>query len=235
MVGMAGQRVETITDHRSVQQLVVGRLRDAILDGALPSGARLKIEDLAADLGVSHMPVREALHVLVMEGLAVREPRRGVVVSTLSATDVLQAYRTTGVLEGLVARQAAEHITEADLDDVRRLVEGWRIQVETATPEERLQRNRELHTRIGEIARNRWAMEFLRQLWNYIYRVRHVYPQSLERARTAAMEHEAILEALAARDGERVEHLVREHNDHAVAELVRHLQESATRSEAAAS
>lgn len=232
---MPGQRVETITDHRSVQQLVVNRLRDAILDGTLPSGARLKIEDLAADLGVSHMPVREALHVLVMEGLAVREPRRGVVVSTLSATDVLQAYRTTGALEGLVARQAAEHMTEADLDDIRRLVVGWRAQLETATPEERLQRNRELHTRIGEIARNRWAMEFLRQLWNYIYRVRHVYPQSMERVRAAAIEHEAILEALAARDGEQVERLVREHNDHAVAELVRHLEETATRSEAAAS
>ena len=222
---MTDRRVGTITDHRSMQQLVVDRLRDAILDGTLPPGSRLKIEDLAADLGVSHMPVREALHVLVVEGLAVREPRRGVIVSALTPADVLHAYRTIGALEGLVTRQAAERLTENNLAELREVVAEY-AQLENATPEERLRRNRVLHARIGELSGNRWAMEFLRQLWNYIYRVRRSYPQSEARVRAAAVEHNAILAALASRDGERAERLAREHNERAVADLMQRLAES---------
>jgi DNA-binding GntR family transcriptional regulator len=221
--------IPLITDYQPVRDLVLQRLRDAILEGTLRPGTRLKINDVATELGVSHMPVREALHLLVVEGLAVRLPRRGVVVRPLTAEDVTSAYDVMGVLEGLAARQAAGRLSPAALQDLQNLLDQMQSLIERDDREALLRMNRAFHSRIYEASGNKWAGEFLRQLWNYTYRVRRLIPQSPARLRQAAVEHRAILEALAACDGVAAEQLVREHCARARDDVLAQLMEDASR------
>jgi DNA-binding GntR family transcriptional regulator len=220
---MTGLGIEAIADHQSIREVVLRRLRDAILDGAVAPGTRLKIDDLATELGVSHMPVREALQLLVVEGLAVHAPRRGVVVSQLTAEHAANAYDVMGVLEGLAARHAASTLSPAALAELRVLLERMAGELASGDRTALLLSNRAFHQRIYDAYPNTWSAEFLRQLWNHTYRLRRLYPQSLDRLRATAAEHQAIVAALEDCDGELAERLVRQHNERSRDDLLRQL------------
>jgi DNA-binding GntR family transcriptional regulator len=95
------------------------RLRDAILDGRLRPGQRLRAETLAIELGTSRTPVREALVALEGEGLVEVEPRRGAVVRSFHADDLLDLYEVRAVLEPHAAARAAERIRPEAIDRLR--------------------------------------------------------------------------------------------------------------------
>jgi DNA-binding GntR family transcriptional regulator len=84
-------------------------LRDQIISGDLPAGARLSVPALAAKLDVSRSPVREAIVRLVHERLAREEPRRGAVVADVSLKNLIAIYEVREVLEGLATRLAVEN------------------------------------------------------------------------------------------------------------------------------
>jgi DNA-binding GntR family transcriptional regulator len=96
-------------------------IREAIIDGRLAPGRRLKEEELARELGMSRTPVREALLVLQSEGLVESIPRRGATVRSYAADDLDDMYQLRAVLEGFAARRAATRISA---DDVARLEES---------------------------------------------------------------------------------------------------------------
>jgi len=207
---MAAKPLQPIED-LPVRQRVLQRLRDGIIDGTLAPGAALRIDRLAADLGVSHMPVREALHVLTVEGLAVRLPRRGVRVSALTAADLRSAYEAMAAIEGLAGRTAAQNLSAAALADLHEVLAPAPALAAAGDSAGLMRINREFHARIYDACHNRWVCEFCRQLWNYVYRLRRRYPQSTRRQQEAVREHLDILAALAGRDGERAEALIRAH------------------------
>src|SRR2546421_6975169 len=90
-------------------------IREAILDGRLPPGQRLKEEELARELGISRTPVREALLVLQTEGLVDAAPNRGAAVRSHDVDDLEDLYQLRALLEGYAARRAAANITDAAL------------------------------------------------------------------------------------------------------------------------
>src|SRR2546421_13031594 len=90
-------------------------IRQAILDGRLEPGSRLKEEELARELGISRTPVREALLVLQAEGLVDAVPNRGAVVRSHDANDLEDLYQLRALLEGYAARRAAANVTEQDV------------------------------------------------------------------------------------------------------------------------
>src|SRR5579864_9777932 len=90
-------------------------IREAIIDGRLPPGQRLKEEELAQELGISRTPVREALLILQAEGLVTAVPNRGAVVRTYTESDLVDMYELRALLESFAAHQAAKRITEAQL------------------------------------------------------------------------------------------------------------------------
>jgi DNA-binding GntR family transcriptional regulator len=96
-------------------------IREAIIDGRLAPGQRLKEEELARELGMSRTPVREALLLLQSEGLVASIPRRGATVRSYAADDLDDMYQLRAVLEGYAARRAATRISP---DDVARLEES---------------------------------------------------------------------------------------------------------------
>src|SRR5881628_3303257 len=113
--------VANLQDHPSLQEKVYDHLKQAILAGEIQPGERLLETRLAESLGVSRIPVREAIRKLERDGLIVVYPRRGVYASPLGPRDVDEVYAIRAVLEGLAARLAAEHRTEqhlARLDEI---------------------------------------------------------------------------------------------------------------------
>src|SRR5262245_24057043 len=93
--------------YRTKQEIVVTRLRDAILEERLVPGQWLRLRDLAQMLGTSTMPIREALQVLASEGLVTQLPHRGAQVAPLNAEEVEELYMARLGLEGLAARLGA--------------------------------------------------------------------------------------------------------------------------------
>jgi DNA-binding GntR family transcriptional regulator len=90
----------------------------AILEGQLRPGETLSISDLAADLGVSHSPVREALQRLSGQGLVVLRPARTAIVAPLSLADLQEIYRLRGLIEVDAAGRAAPMLSDGDLAEL---------------------------------------------------------------------------------------------------------------------
>jgi DNA-binding GntR family transcriptional regulator len=100
----------------STPDVIVDKLRRAILDGSIAGGTQLKQNDTAADFGVSVVPVREALQRLVAEGLAVLHPNRGVTVTQVSEKDFLEIAELRALLEPHALRLSAPHLSRGDFE-----------------------------------------------------------------------------------------------------------------------
>ena len=100
---------------------VLNVLMDWIMDGKLKMGDKLNTEDLARQLGVSRMPIREALNSLVRMGLAESIPYVGMRLVTLNQDDILQIYMMRHMLEPMVAEEACHKVTEDDIRHLERI------------------------------------------------------------------------------------------------------------------
>lgn len=109
-----------LSDNRSAEETATRALRSAILQGVLAPGQRLRQVDLAAQLGVSRIPLRDAFRRLEAEGLVYIDGRRGARVATLTADEVSEIYETRTLLEVHCIRLAVRNITDAG---VERLIE----------------------------------------------------------------------------------------------------------------
>jgi DNA-binding GntR family transcriptional regulator len=94
-------------EYRTMQRIVTDRVRSAILSGQFGPGERVPQDDLAQQLGVSRMPVREALRILESEGLVELRPHRGAVVVDLLPEDIAEVFEIRAMLEGKAAALAA--------------------------------------------------------------------------------------------------------------------------------
>lgn len=215
-----------IPEPHSLQAMALEYIRDAILEGKLPPGTPLRIANLASELGMSPIPVREALQVLATEGLAVHMPRRGMIVSSLTVEDVANTYDVMGVLEGLAAYHVAGHLSPDCLSALQQMLAEMEAATARGDQEALLRLDLDFHGRICDAYTNHRAHEFLRQIWNYTYRVRRVYPRSEERLHETLGEHRALVAALATGDGRESERLVRHHIDGARDDLLRLLHAS---------
>lgn len=110
-------------DYKPLRDRVRDELRERIIDGVYPPGTRLVETEIAAQLGVSRLPVREGLRALESEGFVKTLPRRGAVVVELSPQDVEELFDVREALEMLASRQAAERATKAELRRVRAILD----------------------------------------------------------------------------------------------------------------
>ena len=200
----------------------VSELRRQIFSGELAGGQRLFEVPLAEALAISRTPVREALARLAEEGLLERG-RGGFVVRTFLFEDIIDAIELRGVLEGTAARLAAERLADpAELDELRRTLEvldgcfaGERGDIAF---ERYGEANVRFHAQFVALARSRVIEREIER----IYRLPFAAPSAIlpdkdyfvSRRRSldlAQFQHRAIVEAIAAREGTRAEHLAREH------------------------
>src|SRR5579871_541757 len=113
------QRPERFT---TAEEFAHERLRELILTGELAGGTRLQQAELAARLGISRMPVRQAILRLESEGLVIQRPNRGAFVTLLGPEGILELFEMRSVLEGLALRLAVPQMTVAHHREVLRLI-----------------------------------------------------------------------------------------------------------------
>jgi len=129
------------------------RLVSSIEDGTLTPGERLREAELADRFGVSRTPIREGLKRLESHGLATYEPNRGMVIPVLDNDQINELYIIRAVLEGTVARLAAQHATAAEIAIFKDMIEADRAAIHDA---EALSRsNRAFHRRLTLASHNR--------------------------------------------------------------------------------
>ncbi|WP_232295718.1 GntR family transcriptional regulator [Pseudorhodobacter aquimaris] len=185
------------------------RLISEIRSGALGPGDRLTETDLAERLGISRTPVREAIRALEADGLVVHVPRVGASIRRLTYSEVTELYEMRAVLEGTAARLAARTASDVELAELQMISDEMAL-----TPAEapRLYAlNRQFHATLLDAARNRFLLEAVAGLEKTLLILGPTTMEDAGRVRQAQAEHEAILNALNARDGDRAETLMRAH------------------------
>lgn len=198
---MMQNRIKPIEDSKkTIAAIVQDRIRDAILNGGLAAGSRIDQAQLAADLNVSLVPVREALKKLEAEGFVQIVPRRGAFVTQTSLDDMEELYFARTILEGQAAYHAAEHLTDDDIATLKSLVTHMTEALESHNLNRFMECNRRFHFLIYEAAKNRYLTNMIGSLWELAerYRFRHIYMN--DQAPIIQEEHQKILNACVARN-----------------------------------
>lgn len=200
-------------------------LKEAIIRGRLRAGQRLVEAQLAETLNISRTPLREAILKLQSEGFVQRLSSGGAQVTPLSADEIRHLYAIREVLEGLAARDAAERITDEQLERLDQLTRELEA-IEASTDLERVARvGEQFHRIVLEASGNRQLAEHLRQLRGQIQRYRYLTIQVVGRGRAAAGEHAALLEVLRKRDSAEAEKVARWHIRQAWQSMISRLRE----------
>jgi len=184
-------------------------LRDRIHTGVYAPNARLNIDALARELGVSPIPVREALRRLEAQGWVQFKPNAGAVVSPVDATSWEQAMVALAVLEGAATAEAQRHLRASDFTRLRRLAADMQGEQD---PVRFGRLNRRLHEVIVTRCGNAWLLGLLRQTHDRLDLVRStMFAYLPERAAEAAREHARLIELLEGGDPAELERYARWH------------------------
>lgn len=196
---------------RTAPSDVTSRLRDQITRGQLMPNERLIEADLAATYGVNRAHIRTALAMLDQEGLVVRERNRGARVRAVSDTEAMEIAQTRLAIEAMVARQAAERITEAGKKSLRAIAADMRRAVKEADDLGYSRCNGALHREIQRIAGNGTASRILSTLRTHLLRLQYRVILFPGRPQSSLAEHRAIVDAICAGDGSAAEAAMRRH------------------------
>lgn len=191
-------------------ELVQNILRENILDGTLKPGTRLVIRQLAQELGVSQIPIREAIRSLEAQGLVTMVPHSGAHVSTLNVDEIHEIMELRSVLEGYGTRTVIPIKAEVVLK-LKECMEAMRVCVSSGNVSEFGKLNRNFHNIIYDQITNKKLYKLINETLHASERTRAVFKLSINRAKESLKEHEAILEALLAGDSDNAEDLVRAH------------------------
>jgi DNA-binding GntR family transcriptional regulator len=195
---------------RTAGERVYRLLRDAILDGQLEPGKRLLIEGLAADLGTSTMPVREALRSLERVGFVEHTPHVGTRVSELSLTDLRDVYRARLVLEPLAVALAASSFSGRDASIAAQHLADYSEAVQLEDEFRGWAAHSAFHFALYDASRSRWLVQLIEPLWETMERYRRVEEVRGCLAHREA-EHHRILAACIEQDASLAETLLHDH------------------------
>jgi DNA-binding GntR family transcriptional regulator len=187
---------------------VYSSLRNAIHQGHLARGERMREEEIAQSLGVSRTPVREALALLQAAGL-VEAKAGGLVVTTLTRGQVIELYAMREILEGSAAGLAALHASATEIATLRHLCQVFAQSI--GNVDRLAQVNHEIHNTIYEAAHNRYLLRTLHELHDSLALLTSTTFSVEGRGERAVKEHKDIVDAIEKRDGERAERAARAH------------------------
>ena len=215
-------RRETLTRPALAVELAA-RLRQMIVDGDLEPGGKVPEKALTERFGVSRTPLREALKVLAAEGYIQLIPNRGSVVSRLTIADLEEAFPIIAALEGAAGELACHNASDEEIAAIRTTNDAMHAAFETGDMPAYFDLNQQIHGAILAAARNPMLLGHHRKVAQLVQRARYQANQTPQRWQEAVGEHDAIIEALEARDGERLGRLMKAHLEHKLAALRRAL------------
>lgn len=190
------------------------RIADAIVVGDIKPGERIREASLAQKLGVSRGVLREAMQRLEGRKVVTRTSNIGVHVISLTEDDLFELYAMREALEGMAARLAATHMSDAEIADLRALLAAHEQGEDLKQGESYFQRayDQDFHFRIASGSRNARLERALRDELYYQLRLyRYRSSTRAGRAKQAFAEHQEIVAAIAARDPDRAEAAMRHH------------------------
>ena len=184
-------------------------MRQRIFNRELAPGSWIDELKLAEEYGISRTPLREALKVLATEGLVTMKVRRGAYVTEISERDLTDVYHLLSLLESDAAGVVATQATDAQLKDLQTLHRELEAAVDNR--ERFFQINEAFHMRLLEIANNRWRDQMVADLRKVMKLNRHNSLLKAGRIDESLAEHQAIMLAIAARDGAAASAGMRQH------------------------
>ena len=207
-----------------LRDVVYNTLREAILKGELKPGERLMELQLASKLGVSRTPIREAIRMLELEGLAVTIPRKGAEVAKMTVKDMEDVLEVREALDELAAKIACNKITEEQLQILSKVKDAFEESTKTTDIKQIAMYDEKFHDVIYESTGNVRLVNLLNNLREQIYRYRVEYLKNVEVYPRLIEEHETILKALQDRNQELVVEAMRDHVENqatAVTQIIR--------------
>ena len=194
------------TSHPSLKESAADYLREQILTGRLTPGTKIDQDEISDALGISRLPVREALIELANEGLVDAVPRRGAFVASLERADIVDHYRIFGLVAGLAASRAATSLTDAELVELRAVHESFAAATDA---DEQAAWNHEFHRRINRAGGSRRLVSVLSLLSRSLpVRYFEFVPGWAE---ASARHHARILAALEQRDAHEAQRIMEHH------------------------
>jgi DNA-binding GntR family transcriptional regulator len=151
-------------ERRTVAEATADEIRHRILSGEFRDGQPLRQDVLAEELGVSRIPVREALQRLESEGLVVHQPHKGCVVTSLSPEEIEELFDLRAMLEPELIRHAVARMTPADLDEAQRVLDEYDRVFEHADVHVWGELNTEYHLALYAPSERKRTMEIVRSL-----------------------------------------------------------------------
>lgn len=214
----------TIPDFVARPQLsedVARFVRKRIFDGTYVAGEYVRLDQLAAELGISVTPVREALFELRAEGLLAQQPRRGFVVLPVTGRDLTDVANVQAHVGGELAARAAINIDEDQLRDLKAI----QVQLEEAyhrgDDERAVRLNHEFHRAINVAADSPKLAQLMSQITRYA--PESVFPTIAGWPEQSVKDHRRVLAALEKRDGKLARKAMSEHLAAGAVPLIDHL------------
>ena len=205
----------------TTQEHALDWLRRAIIGGELKPGDHLPQEEIAERIGVSLIPVREALRQLEAEGQVTYQPRRGYFVTTLRIDDLVEIYGLRRMLEARAVRCALPEFDAEDLDRMTRAAAECAEAARAGDIARELEANRRLHFALFDHPSQPHTQRIIRLLWDSTEAYRALYYNSPEERAAADAAHSRILAAVCDRDADRLVLELDAHRDRALSTLRR--------------
>jgi DNA-binding GntR family transcriptional regulator len=193
---------------QATHELVAAVLREAITTGQLRANQPLPQDEIAGQLRVSHIPVREALRQLQSEGLVDYQPNRGATVSALAPAEITEIYQIRAILETAAIRQAAPRLTAAQLEQAGAILDRAEQVGDGATWGSL---DVDFHQLIYDLGARPRLGEMITGLLRRVDRYWLVHGLMLKYREEFEREHRALLAALERRDSERASALLERH------------------------
>ena len=198
-------------DYLPLRDVVFNTLRDAILTGKIEPGERLMELHLARKLGVSRTPIREAIRMLELEGLAVTVPRKGAQVAKLSEKDLIDVLEIRDALDELAVKSTCGKMQEKDFDELQEALEAFEKETRGGDVRTIVEADEAFHNIIYRATDNPRLMTLVQNLKEQMYRYRYEYIKDNADYDTLIAEHNAILDGLRRKDEEYVRTVMHTH------------------------
>ena len=198
-------------EHHTLVQRIYHRVRALIESGAIQSGERLDERALAERMEVSRTPLREAVGKLAEEGLVEHRPYKGNFVRTFSAKQVSDIYEVRKMLEGLAVRLAVPKLTDADVEELRAILDDIASALAHGDIAEYSAADQRFHDAMARLAGNEALREALGRLRGQVQIIRIIANRDPDVVDRTARERPQIVAALEARDAEAAASLMEAH------------------------
>ncbi|UFH51663.1 GntR family transcriptional regulator [Pseudomonas sp. KNUC1026] len=211
---MSDLALSPTTDSETLAEQLFRRLQAAIVRGDIAPGSKISEPELARAWSVSRGPLREAIHRLEGQRLVLRVPHVGARVVSLSHTELIELYQIRESLEGMACRLAAERMSTTQIDELRQLLDTHERDAafQAGIGYYQQEGDHDFHYRIIQGSGNQTLVHLLcDELYQRVRMYRIQFSATPNRPRQAFAEHHRILDALAERDGELAELLMRRH------------------------